>query len=356
MFSNGDRTAISASISTSTGRRRSWSCRRSASPTARRSPTAASGSTFDVATAASRFTYYDLRLPLTPPTYARILARIEAEPFPELARRFAVARPETSAAVKEELAALARDPLGQAADRRGDRRDCKRPCRAARAARGAGLARGLLARGARGAHLPPLLRDRRSGRRARRAAARLRRRARASAGAGRRRAWCEGIRLDHIDGLADPKAYLQRLQAAIGGTEPFYLLVEKILGPGEGLRQSWPVAGTTGYEFIEALAGLFTDAARRGGARPRPTRSSSAAPVDYENMVRETKRRMLARNLAGELEFLQDLAGRVAGARSGDARLWRRQPAPRDHGIRRRAPGLPHLRQCRGRRTRPTLR
>jgi (1->4)-alpha-D-glucan 1-alpha-D-glucosylmutase len=55
------------------------------------------------------FTYYDLNLPLTPPSYARILARIEQEPFPELARRFAVARSETVGPAKEELARLAQD-------------------------------------------------------------------------------------------------------------------------------------------------------------------------------------------------------------------------------------------------------
>jgi (1->4)-alpha-D-glucan 1-alpha-D-glucosylmutase len=56
------------------------------------------------------FTYYDNHLPLTPPSYARILTRIDREPFTELARRFAVAQPETAEVAKTELAALARDP------------------------------------------------------------------------------------------------------------------------------------------------------------------------------------------------------------------------------------------------------
>ena len=76
----------------------------------------------------------------------------------------------------------------------------------------------------------------------------------------------QGVRLDHIDGLADPKTYLERLQAALGGDEPFYLLVEKILGPGEALRPSWPVAGTTGYEFI---AGARRPVRRPGERRRR---------------------------------------------------------------------------------------
>jgi (1->4)-alpha-D-glucan 1-alpha-D-glucosylmutase len=65
-----------------------------------------------------------------------------------------------------------------------------------------------------------------------------------------------GLRIDHVDGLYDPRAYLEQLQqrtAELLHTEakdrPLYLLVEKILGPGERLRQDWPIHGTTGYEF-----------------------------------------------------------------------------------------------------------
>jgi (1->4)-alpha-D-glucan 1-alpha-D-glucosylmutase len=131
----------------------------------------------------------------------------------------------------------------------------------------------------------------------------------------------QGVRLDHIDGLADPKSYLLRLQEAIGAEQPFYLLVEKILGPGEVLRPSWPVAGTTGYEFAQALSGLFVDPA---SAAPMNAAYEAFldAHVDYTTMVRETKRRILTRNLAGELEFLRDLAKTLA----------ERDPTTRDYG------------------------
>jgi len=67
-----------------------------------------------------------------------------------------------------------------------------------------------------------------------------------------------GVRIDHVDGIADPKSYLERLQHAVAEKgKPRYLLVEKILEPDEELRPDWPVAGTTGYEFIAALSGLF---------------------------------------------------------------------------------------------------
>ncbi len=68
----------------------------------------------------------------------------------------------------------------------------------------------------------------------------------------------EGVRIDHIDGLANPREYLERLQRA--GIENVW--VEKILEPGERLRPDWPVRGTTGYEFANDVTALFCD--RRG--------------------------------------------------------------------------------------------
>lgn len=63
-----------------------------------------------------------------------------------------------------------------------------------------------------------------------------------------------GMRIDHIDGLWGPNCYLQRLQTANPET---YVVVEKILGRGETLPPEWPVAGTTGYEFLNTLNGIF---------------------------------------------------------------------------------------------------
>jgi (1->4)-alpha-D-glucan 1-alpha-D-glucosylmutase len=67
----------------------------------------------------------------------------------------------------------------------------------------------------------------------------------------------DGLRVDHIDGLLDPAAYLERLRAALPRDTPIF--VEKILSPGEELRSSWPVQGTTGYEFLNALEDAFID-------------------------------------------------------------------------------------------------
>lgn len=69
-----------------------------------------------------------------------------------------------------------------------------------------------------------------------------------------------GLRIDHIDGLWDPSCFLRRLQSQLPPAEgegPFYVVVEKILGRGEPLPGDWPVAGTTGYEFLNALNGIF---------------------------------------------------------------------------------------------------
>jgi (1->4)-alpha-D-glucan 1-alpha-D-glucosylmutase len=73
-----------------------------------------------------------------------------------------------------------------------------------------------------------------------------------------------GIRLDHIDGLFDPENYLKRLQGSVIGDgeeseqQNFYVLAEKILSREENLPD-WPIAGTTGYDYLNALNGLFVD-------------------------------------------------------------------------------------------------
>jgi (1->4)-alpha-D-glucan 1-alpha-D-glucosylmutase len=77
------------------------------------------------------------------------------------------------------------------------------------------------------------------------------------------------LRVDHLDGLADPLGYLRRLERATGGVP---ILIEKILLGDETLDPRWPVAGTTGYEHIDDLDGALVDAAgldalRRAGRR-----------------------------------------------------------------------------------------
>lgn len=73
----------------------------------------------------------------------------------------------------------------------------------------------------------------------------------------------DGLRVDHVDGLLDPLGYLERLRNEVERRAPatdFPIVVEKILTPGEKLRRSWPVQGTTGYEFLNDLEDVFLDA------------------------------------------------------------------------------------------------
>jgi (1->4)-alpha-D-glucan 1-alpha-D-glucosylmutase len=76
----------------------------------------------------------------------------------------------------------------------------------------------------------------------------------------------DGLRIDHIDGLLEPRRYLERLREAVDARRPasaggmrFPIVVEKILAPGETLPADWPVEGTTGYEFMTTLEDVFID-------------------------------------------------------------------------------------------------
>ncbi|MBX5141929.1 malto-oligosyltrehalose synthase [Rhizobium lentis] len=118
----------------------------------------------------------------------------------------------------------------------------------------------------------------------------------------------QGLRVDHVDGLAEPKAYLDRLRAAVGADT--YIVVEKILGAGEVLPESWPVAGTTGYEFIAALGELFIDA---GGLRilDDAYRGLAGEAGDFEEGRRLAKRQMVEHNFAGETGRLVAMAAGI---------------------------------------------
>ena len=76
-----------------------------------------------------------------------------------------------------------------------------------------------------------------------------------------------GVRIDHVDGLWNPREYLENLQTrydeitAQAGGRNLYLLVEKILMSGEKLRPDWPVSGTTGYDFTNQVNELLVDRA-----------------------------------------------------------------------------------------------
>ena len=84
-----------------------------------------------------------------------------------------------------------------------------------------------------------------------------------------------GLRIDHVDGLYAPGDYLRRLQERCG--DPFFIVVEKILGAGEQLASDWPVHGTTGYEFARDRQQPVRRPPQRARASTTSTGASSAS-------------------------------------------------------------------------------
>ncbi|MFF8593458.1 malto-oligosyltrehalose synthase [Streptomyces sp. NPDC015220] len=135
----------------------------------------------------------------------------------------------------------------------------------------------------------------------------------------------DGLRVDHPDGLADPDAYLDRLHRATGGR---WTVLEKILSDGEHLPASWPVAGTTGYDALRHVDGLFTDpagagellAAYRRFAAPQADRGG-----DWAATARRAAYQVITHELATETERLTRVAHRVCTT-STDPALSDRAP------------------------------
>lgn len=118
----------------------------------------------------------------------------------------------------------------------------------------------------------------------------------------------QGLRIDHIDGLADPEGYVQALQSAVG--PGFYIVVEKILEPGEHLRP-WPVAGTTGYDVLNQLDGVFVESSQ-GERFEQIYREATALEGRYGTLLREAKVAILENSFASELEVITSDLKRLA--------------------------------------------
>jgi (1->4)-alpha-D-glucan 1-alpha-D-glucosylmutase len=119
----------------------------------------------------------------------------------------------------------------------------------------------------------------------------------------------QGLRIDHIDGLFNPKEYLQRLRAAVGS--PFYLVVEKILANHEGLRQDWPVEGTTGYDFCAEVTALLVDPAAEQAFTDLYLGFTGEAE-SFHSIVRRSKIKIMENEMGSELESLAREAVRIA--------------------------------------------
>ncbi|WP_245753581.1 malto-oligosyltrehalose synthase [Geodermatophilus ruber] len=119
----------------------------------------------------------------------------------------------------------------------------------------------------------------------------------------------DGLRIDHPDGLADPKGYLDRLAEASGGR---WTVVEKILEPGEDLPESWRTAGTTGYDALAEVDDVLVDPAGEPALTALDT-ELSGAPVDYARLVHTGKREVTDGMLGSEVARLVRVIGELPG-------------------------------------------
>jgi (1->4)-alpha-D-glucan 1-alpha-D-glucosylmutase len=118
----------------------------------------------------------------------------------------------------------------------------------------------------------------------------------------------DGIRIDHIDGLWDPGRYLHRLA---GAAPRAWIVVEKILEPGEELPDEWPVAGTTGYDWLNLANGLQIDPAGEEPLKDAYQSFTDEEPSDYDQIVHASKHQILQEALAADINRLTEVFDRV---------------------------------------------
>ena len=131
-----------------------------------------------------------------------------------------------------------------------------------------------------------------------------------------------GIRVDHIDGLRDPAVYLHRLQEYLTSppkprrpgkpaSQPIYVVVEKILAQGESLPRDWPVSGTTGYDFLNIVNGIFIKS-EGVSELARVYAQFVGSPTSFEDIVHDKKILVIETLFGGEMRSLGNRLGRLA--------------------------------------------
>ncbi len=118
----------------------------------------------------------------------------------------------------------------------------------------------------------------------------------------------QGVRVDHIDGLYDPKQYLDRLSEQLGDT---YIVVEKILEGNETLPEDWAIQGTSGYDFLYTVNNLFCQTANEA-AFTRIYQRFSGQWRSYHELEVHCKRLIAETNLAGDIENLANFLKQLA--------------------------------------------
>ncbi|HEX7859021.1 MAG TPA: malto-oligosyltrehalose synthase [Verrucomicrobiae bacterium] len=124
-----------------------------------------------------------------------------------------------------------------------------------------------------------------------------------------------GVRIDHPDGMRDPKTYVERLQKHAGDDQ--YILAEKILSDDERLPEDWPIAGTTGYDYLIVQNGLFVRPENEGAFTGIYSRFA-ASDEDFSSLAYRSKQDMLNRMFIAEVNALTfRLKGLAASTRTG---------------------------------------
>jgi (1->4)-alpha-D-glucan 1-alpha-D-glucosylmutase len=139
-----------------------------------------------------------------------------------------------------------------------------------------------------------------------------------------------GLRVDHPDGLWDPAAYFNQLQQSYASQKiksldnaplnpncmqappwPLYVVAEKILSKGESLPEDWAVYGTTGYDFLNNVNGIFVEPANHD-AFDKIYRDFIGRKIDFRNLINSTKKMTMLISLASEINSLSHQLDRIS--------------------------------------------
>ncbi|GAB4225594.1 MAG: malto-oligosyltrehalose synthase [Chlamydiales bacterium] len=137
-----------------------------------------------------------------------------------------------------------------------------------------------------------------------------------------KKGYVTGLRIDHVDGLYDPHQYLRDLQRAIDESlsesnnnssngQLFYVVVEKILSGSETLRRHWPVYGTTGYDYLNLLNGIFIDTTQQENILSIYHQFTGNV-IDYDELLYESKKFILNATMSSELHVLSRQLDRIS--------------------------------------------
>ncbi len=121
-----------------------------------------------------------------------------------------------------------------------------------------------------------------------------------------------GLRIDHVDGLNDPRGYLQDWQqwsaehmagSSNESGRSLYIIVEKILGSGEHLSADWPIHGTTGYDFLTLANQIFVESRHERSLTQWYTRFTKQS-LPYEDLIYQCKKLIMTTSMSGEINAL----------------------------------------------------